>query len=134
MIALTLIRFIPPPPLMVILESLFFRGLMLSIVAYNLYKIWSRRKRNKNLLSYMSQSTEASKRIHIWLKDHEEELTKDSIGTLNHPNFLNLIKEAQGVDDIIVELDPGYKDKFMPPTELHRHLLEMAKEKHKQTH
>ena len=89
---------------------------------------------DEDLMLYLQESVLLSDKITSRIKNHVEELKTDPIRTLNHPELLDLVQEAEKVDEIICSIDPTYKERFMPPKELHRHMVEIAKGMHKQTH
>ena len=82
----------------------------------------------------MPRSSQLANQINIWIKSNAEELETNPLKTLNHPELLDLFQQAQRIDEIICSIDPVYKECFMPPKELHRHMLEVAQGMHKQTH
>ena len=141
MVALTLLRIMEPSPLMVmiyifIIKILFLLGGVYLAARSGLILVERvrERKRNNILISYLRESSELSSEISEWIKGHREEIEEDSIKTLNNPELLSLIQQAQELDDVIITFDPALKGKVISPKEFHRHLLEVAEGKYKQTH
>ena len=83
-------------------------------------------------LRLLRESTEYGLRITAWLKEHIDELQNRPIETLNQKELTDMIEEDQKLYDKILKFYPDYE--CMPPTELHRHLIEIAECKHKHVH
>lgn len=89
-------------------------------------------KRSTETTKLIKESTKTGSQIVVWIKEN----VKDSfpIEVLNHPELLLLFQKDQELYDRICELDPEWRKTAMPPAEMHKHLIELARGQYKQTH
>lgn len=117
-------------PVITLIFGIFYLLILLSLPIFFLIKII--RKRRNPLLSYLRESRLISQEICNWVKAN----IKDGVpvSKLYGPEFVALIEKDQRLYEEIIKIDPGYKDKFIPPKELHKHFVELAQGKHKTSH
>ena len=106
---------------------------LLPISAVILYVVCEIRIRRKTkVLELIRESVQISHQITkcIW------ENVKDGllVSILNHPELEVLFKKDQELYDRIIKLDPKWGNTIIPPFEMHKHLIELAQGKYKQTH
>ena len=119
-------------PLMILLSNLFVLGLMVYFIYKYASGILRKRKENDVLLAYLRESVLISKQISEWLKGN----IKDGVpvSRLYAPELMALVEKDQELYDRIIKLDPKWGNTIIPPFEMHKHLIELAQGKYKQTH
>jgi len=73
-------------------------------------------------------------KIGSWLRQHQDELQRQPIQTLNSREFVYLINKDQDLYEKVKEVYPDYPDRVTPPKELRQYFIELARGQHKQTH
>lgn len=61
-----------------------------------------------------------------WIKEHQNEIARDPVNLLNHPELLDMVEKDQRLYEKICSLDPEYSNIAAPPKELHRELIRLA--------
>ena len=119
-----------------LLRFLYILGLAVFVVL-EFYLVWSYQKNKsakKRALNILKEFTHHGPKIGSWLREHIEELQTNPIGTLNHPEFVDLIDEDQKLYERVLGEYPDYPDTIMPPKELRQYFIELVQGKYKQTH
>jgi len=89
-------------------------------------------ERSRRAIRLMKESTKVSSQIELWLKNNLKEGCRVSV--LSDPELVALFQKDQELYDIIIKLDPEWGNTQMPPAEMHKYFIELARGQHKQTH